>query len=207
MKYHHILRKYFREKSVVVAMCLSVVLLFFTSFLLDSFQAQKQYQRQMIYGFHNGAAFDISEREENKIQNHLSIKVSGEMIVYGTIIGDDSSEIGNIGTVDQNFWNLEQFQLIDGTFPTKENEVVMEYAMLDLLHLPYEIGENIDLKIQVTDGTLIEKSYVYQESFKHIQRIGCAMIILCFLLLQNNVIVNQCNDIFSFPLHIRMRMK
>ena len=160
MKYHHILRKCFREKSVVVAMCLSVVLLFFTSFLLDSFQAQKQYQRQMIYGFHNGAAFDISEREENKIQNHLSIKVSGEMIVYGTIIGDDSSEIGNIGTVDQNFWNLEQFQLIDGTFPTKENEVVMEYAMLDLLHLPYEIGENIDLKIQVTDGTLIEKSYV-----------------------------------------------
>ena len=160
MKYHHILRKCFREKSVVVAMCLSVVLLFFTSFLLDSFQAQKQYQRQMIYGFHNGAAFDISEREESKIQNHLSIKKSGEMIVYGTIIGDDSSEIGNIGTVDQNFWNLEQFQLIDGTYPAKENEVVMEYAMLDLLHLPYEIGENIDLKIQVTDGTLIEKSYV-----------------------------------------------
>ena len=132
MKYHHILRKCFREKSITATMCLSVVLLFFTSFLLDSFQAQKQYQRQMIYGFHNGAAFDISEHEESKIQNHLSIKESGEMIVYGTIVGDDSSEIGNIGTVDQNFWDLEQFQLIEGTYPEKENEVVVEYAMLDL---------------------------------------------------------------------------
>ena len=73
MKYHHILRKCFREKSITATMCLSVVLLFFTSFLLDSFQAQKQYQRQMIYGFHNGAAFDISEHEENKITQKLNM--------------------------------------------------------------------------------------------------------------------------------------
>ncbi len=133
---------------------------FFSSFSLDSLNAQTAYNRKKIYGFHNGVAFNITENAEEQLKNHLSIKEHGEMLTYGEIINGNDEVIGTIGTVDEDFKQLEQLEFLEGTYPSSSNEIAIESSMLDLLSIPYELGSEITLKIQNVDETTIEQTYI-----------------------------------------------
>lgn len=123
---HRILKKCFQNKKVFIGICISIFLLFFSSFSLDSLNAQTTYQRKKIYGFHNGVAFDITEHSEEQLKNHLSIQQYGEMIIYGEIINGNNTVVGTIGTVDESFQELEQLDFLEGTYPSSTNEIVIE---------------------------------------------------------------------------------
>ncbi len=155
-----ILKKCFQNRKVFIGICISVFLLFLSSFCLDSLSAQTTYNRKKIYGFHNGVAFDITENAEEQLENHLSIKEYGEMITYGEIINENDEMIGTIGTIDKAFEQLEQLEFLEGTYPSSSNEIAIESSMLDLLSIPYEVGSEITLKIQNVDGTIIKQTYI-----------------------------------------------
>ncbi len=157
---HRILKKCFQNKKVFIGICISIFLLFFSSFSLDSLNAQTTYQRKKIYGFHNGVAFDITEHSEEQLKNHLSIQQYGEMIIYGEIINGNNTVVGTIGTVDESFQELEQLDFLEGTYPSSTNEIVMESSMLDLLSIPYEVGQKIELSIQTSDGIIQKQTYI-----------------------------------------------
>ena len=160
MKNNKTLRKCFSNKKYGIGVCLSVALLFFTSFILESLSAQNEYERQKTYGFHNGVAYDVTNHSIESLKNHLSVKQSGEMDIYGELLDDDSLDCGSIGTVDEGFKELEQLEFLDGSYPDNSNEIAMESVLLDLLHIPYEIGEEVTLSIQAEDGSITQKTYV-----------------------------------------------
>ena len=160
MNANPILKKCFFKKSFCFFLCASISLLFFASFILESLDAQKEYNRKMTYGFHNGVAMDITEHTENVLKTHLSISDYGEMIVYGQVLSNEQEVYGYIGSVDSHFKEMENLSFLEGTYPTKENEIAIEYALLDLLHLPYTLGETITLTIQYNEETIETKEYV-----------------------------------------------
>lgn len=139
---------------------LSTILIFLSCFLCDSFQATQEYIRKRIYGIHNDAAFDIYEHAEDLLKNHLSVQQVGEMLVYGSIIDSDEEEIGFFGTMDDSFRQMEQLSFAMGGYPQKENEIAVEYAVLQILDVPYEIGKPLTLKLKAEDGNVKEKTYV-----------------------------------------------
>ena len=153
-------KKCFQDKKVFIGICISIFLLFFSSFSLDSLNAQTAYQRKKIYGFHNGVAFDITEHSEEQLKNHLSILQCGEMVIYGEIINGNNTVVGAIGTVDESFKELEQLDFLEGTYPSRSNEIAMESSMLDLLSISYEVGNEIELSIQTNDGMIQKQTYI-----------------------------------------------
>lgn len=156
---HILLHKCFREKYMRLAVSLVVCLLFAVTFLSQSYQATREFQRKSIYGYHNGCAFHISNASEQAFMSHRALNNYGEMLIFGSVLSGDGFSVGYIGTVDENFRSLEQLSFLEGTYPQQENEIAVEYAMLDLLHIPYEMGEEIKLQIQVDEETVCERTY------------------------------------------------
>lgn len=161
MKTGRILKKCFREKGLGIVIVLCTLTLFFSCFFTDSMQENKRYIRRTIYGFHNGAAFDITQTAENRFIDHLSIQSYGEMNISGTILSDDgTAAFGYIGSVDDNFKQMEQLRFREGSYPQNEHEIAIEFALMDLLHIPYQIGSPVTLHILHEDGTSETKEYV-----------------------------------------------
>lgn len=82
------------------------------------------------------------------------------MLVYGSIIDSDEEEIGFFGTMDDSFRQMEQLSFAMGGYPQKENEIAVEYAVLQILDVPYETGKPLTLKLKAEDGNVKEKTYV-----------------------------------------------
>ncbi|MGM9942442.1 MAG: hypothetical protein ACI32N_10725 [Bulleidia sp.] len=139
---------------------LSILLIFLSCFLCDSFHATQEYTRKRIYGMHNGAVFNISQHGEELLKNHLSVQETGEMLVYGSILNENEEEIGYFGTMDDSFRQLEQLSFVEGGYPQKEDEIAVEYAVLQILDVPYDVGKPLTLKLKDADGTIEEKTYV-----------------------------------------------
>lgn len=155
-----LLSKCFREKNIQIAISFSVCLLFAIVFASQSYQATRQYQRKSIYGHHNGSAFDISISSAQALAEHRAVTKSGEMLISGTILGGDDLPVTAVGAVDAGFRDLEQLAFLEGTYPQQANEIAVEHAVLDLLHIPYQLGKEINLTIQADDGTVSQRRYV-----------------------------------------------
>lgn len=155
-----LLSKCFREKNIQIATIFSVCLLFAVAFFSQSYQATRQFQRRSIYGYHNGSAYDISIASAEALANHRAVRESGEMLISGMILSDDGLPVTAVGTVDAGFRDLERLAFLEGTYPRQADEIAMEHAALDLLHIPYRLGEEIDLAIQADDGAVSQRKYV-----------------------------------------------
>lgn len=155
-----IVRKSLSEKNMRVGVILSTILIFLSCFLCDSYMATQEYTRKRIYGTHNGAAFNISQRAEALVKNHLSVQQTGEMLVYGSILDQDGDEIGFYGTMDDSFCQMEQLSFVEGRYPEKENEIALEYAVVQILDKSYEVGKPLTLKLKDEEGNIEEKTYV-----------------------------------------------
>lgn len=151
--------KCFREKHMQPALCLVIFLLFFVSFLTQSFQTTRDIQRKELYGYHNGGAFFISDEAASALQAHQAIRSFGKMVVYGSVLQEDCTPAGFIGTVDADFRNMEHLQLLDGNFPENPYEIAVEAATLDLLGISYQSGQEIVIPVQLENGVICEKTY------------------------------------------------
>ena len=62
--------------------------------------------------------------------------------------------------MDDSFRQMEQLSFAMGGYPQQENEIAVEYAVLQILDVPYEIGKPLTLKLKAEDGNVKEKTYV-----------------------------------------------
>lgn len=149
----------FHEKKESVALLLAILLLFSVAMYTVSYKVTLEEQRVASYGIHNGCIFDISAEAIPKIEHHQSVLQSGSMTLYGNIIHPSGMEIGAVGCVDQNFIDFENISFLEGDYPSKENEIAMEYYLLDRLNIPYELGSEVILDIAQEDGSVLSKTY------------------------------------------------
>lgn len=157
-----LLNRCFRVRYFRLAVCLSVILIYGAVFFSHGYEATSLLQRKMTYGFHNGCVYQATDALITRLREHLAVEKWGVMEIYGELLDNVGTSVGYLGQVDQAFQEMEQLEFLEGTYPTKSSEVAMETALLDLLHIPYELGKEVTLSIQVNSGEntqVITKTY------------------------------------------------
>ena len=154
-----IYKKCFHEKYISPALFLTMFLLFSTFFIQESYLYTQQRQLQETYGYHNGAAFDLSEASAAELAGHATVEQAGHMYLYGNILTAQTGSAGMLGSVDKEFLDLENLAFLEGHYPTNANEIAMESLTLDMLQLPYEIDVPVQITFQAINGETITREY------------------------------------------------
>lgn len=158
--YRTIVGKWFFPRHIPRAICGMILLLFSVAFLSESMTATKAFQRKMTYGWHNGYIYQVTAQGIELITNHQAIEALGMMTICANVLNEEYVAVSAIGTVDEGFQKLERLTILEGRWPEQEHEVIMETALLDTLHIPYELGQVVTLNFQMRDcGEILAKDY------------------------------------------------
>lgn len=136
--------------GIILAMVFSSSVLFLTSAIFDSTKELKNERlgkQEIIW----------SCATEENVQGAKEQNIIGEY-GYGHIIGSISStdenyyDMASIGWLDDKAMELANPLLIEGTMPTKENEIAIESLMLSKMGISARIGDTITLNFNVQNG-------------------------------------------------------
>lgn len=136
--------------GIILAMVFSSSVLFLTSAILDSTKELKNERlgkQEIIW----------SCTTEENVQGAKDQNIIGEY-GYGHIIGSISStdenyyDMASVGWLDDKAVELANPLLIEGTMPTKENEIAIESLMLSKMGISARIGDTITLNFNVQNG-------------------------------------------------------
>ena len=136
--------------GIILAMVFSSSVLFLTSAILDSTKELKNERlgkQEIIW----------SCTTEEMVQEAKDQNIIGEY-GYGHIIGSISStdenyyDMASVGWLDDKAMELANPLLIEGTMPTKENEIAIESLMLSKMGISARVGDTITLNFNVQNG-------------------------------------------------------
>lgn len=136
--------------GIILAMVFSSSVLFLTSAILDSTKELKNERlgkQEIIW----------SCTTEENVQGAKDQNIIGEY-GYGHIIGSISStdenyyDMASVGWLDDKAVELANPLLIEGTMPTKENEIAIESLMLSKMGISARVGDTITLNFNVQNG-------------------------------------------------------
>lgn len=139
----------------IILFLLSLTLFLCFNYQIESYQNQKQHYSK-LYGKWSYAIYDVNDDSVKSIQNNALIEKIGFMKIYGEGYSNHQS-IGIVGSSDSSFFDLAQLSLKKGHYPAKENEIMVETFVLDLLNLDYEINQEISLSIENNETTYNNK--------------------------------------------------
>ena len=101
-----------------------------TSGIIDAFRES----RKEVYGEWERMMVETDYKDRSVARDNPFLEKTGEINIYGVLEGDYLENTQwNIGTMDEDAWNLGRLELKEGKFPENENEIAMEYSMLVLL--------------------------------------------------------------------------
>ena len=108
--------------------------------------------QKKAYGYHQISIIleDLSGR--SILDRHGMVKSSGVLRTDAQII-ENEQVIGYIGQADSALIELESWELFLGAWPGNADEIVCEKCVLDKLHLPYEIGQKVEITWQQGERT------------------------------------------------------
>lgn len=136
--------------GIILAMVFSSSVLFLTSAIFDSTKELKNERlgkQEIIW----------SCTTEEMVQGAKDQNIIGEY-GYGHIIGSISStdenyyDMASVGWLDDKAMELANPLLIEGTMPTKENEIAIESLMLSKMGISARVGDTITLNFNVQNG-------------------------------------------------------
>lgn len=129
--------------TFVLSVILSIIISVFTA--SESIKAGIKEQGYQDYGEHTLTLLDINTKQDFTLNNIKTEKV-GEYQIVGTV-KMEKGHIATVGKMDEQAIKMGRIELVDGTFPTKENEVSIEFSYLQSIDSNWEIGEQRELKI------------------------------------------------------------
>ena len=105
------------------------------------------------YGRHHAAFFGLTEKQLQMLRTDDRTDTLGVMYNHGTYRLKDHGQILTFGSFDKTAQELGSIDVIEGTYPQRENEVALESHLRDLPQgEPLQIGDI--LHIQVNDETV-----------------------------------------------------
>ena len=137
--------------GIILAMVFSSSVLFLASAILDTTKELKNERlgkQEIIW----------SCTTEEMVQEAKDKNIIGEY-GYGHIIGSISStdenyyDMASVGWLDDKAMELANPLLIEGTMPTKKNEIAIESLMLSKMGISARVGDTITLNFNVQNGT------------------------------------------------------
>ncbi|WP_250675686.1 FtsX-like permease family protein [Paraclostridium ghonii] len=150
-----------RNKFTIIAVALTT-LLFTVLFTINmSIIKSSEYSTTRMVGttFH-GALENLTTKEYEKIKKHKLIKEQAICIFVSMAENKEFAKRGvEIKYADESYINHAFSKSIKGRIPKKENEILLDTITLDMLGLPYEINQTINLTYKV-DGKEYKKDFV-----------------------------------------------
>ena len=134
---HGLLGRKKDTRLLLLAVILTFLFLTMSTTVLSSMDHSEKEQRALLYGDWQVAAQGLTGEEADRLQANVPAvrcQIRGADDRYGTIgvFTDDLAEMGN-------------FKLLDGRFPEKDDEVLLESSQLLALKDDVQVGDTISV--------------------------------------------------------------
>ena len=149
----------FKEKIIMFITCFVSILLMTWAVTL-SFSIDQSYNEHLkeIYGEWQNAIVNTDEEMISRIENRAFLANIGKQKIQGKI-SVNGNEIGNIGSVDDNFIDIANIKVSEGRLPAEPNEIAVEEVVLDALNLDKCINQKIVFDVYCDQET-VEREYI-----------------------------------------------
>lgn len=137
--------------GIILAMVFSSSILF----LISSFNSSIKLMNDEAYGKQNIIWLDANEKEINDAKERKIIGTTGysHTIAYGFTDEEERFNGTAIGWLDDTAMELAYPVLMDGEFPTNENEIAIESLALAKMGIDAGVGDTITLKVSAQNGS------------------------------------------------------
>lgn len=143
-----------RKKSYVPLLVVSILsFALITGMVLfqSSMQEMELKQRQSVFGSWKAAVKVNSEDVVKNFSTHPMIE-NISVCINRADFEMDGECCGKIGSVNKNVLKKDTLKLMDGQFPQRENEVVVEMSVLTKMGYSFEVGQELPLKLRYKDA-------------------------------------------------------
>jgi len=151
-----------RKKDTLLLMLVIAMSFFFTALaitLQGSFQKTRDAQRRQLYGVWHAAYLAADDDVLRLLEQEDAISAIGKSYIFNT-----GTDMGVVGTYNQQLLEMGRFNLIEGSFPQKPGEIALESSKLAMLGLAEPIGEEISVVYQfVLKKASNEEMIAYRE--------------------------------------------
>ncbi|MGL5316692.1 MAG: ABC transporter permease [Peptostreptococcaceae bacterium] len=155
--------KHNKSKSILIILTIFLATTLLASVAMVGLDWNEVNRRNVIqhYGSYHGIYGRVDETTYEKIKSHREIASTGVINGVGAIEGfEDETKIG-LAYVDENAFNLNSFELIDGKLPTKKNEIVIDDLALKKLGYEQKLNQKINISYEdYTNGEVITDDFI-----------------------------------------------
>ena len=129
---------------IIITILLSTALLSAVGMTLNNWNEYNKERVEKYYGTQHGAYGKIDEEKLKEIRAHADIEEVGVVNGVGVKTYEDETKIG-LAYMDDNSIKFNSKDLIDGKFPTKKDEIVLDDLALEKLGYEKKLGQKIKL--------------------------------------------------------------
>lgn len=128
---------------------LTLVFFLITVAILILQTVEKTKEMEQLHTFGSWKLAEYGTKEDPSVASFLDIayEKEGQEIVVGAVLNAEQTTVCGIGTMDQELREMGNIQLLDGKWPTKEDEVAIEASVLGKLNYSYDLGQIITLSV------------------------------------------------------------
>ncbi len=148
-----------KTRLQILSVALSVALVAGIFSMLDVFLEFEKQQIKLDKGNYHIAIKNATDQEISIIKNRIEVKNSGMWKSLGD--GEINGLKCELGTIEKKFAENLNIQLIEGTYPTKENEIMLEKWATEKLYLDVNIGDIV----LISNNTHENKEYIVSGIF------------------------------------------
>lgn len=141
-----------KTRLVVTSVAIAVALVTGIFSMLDFFQQFEKIQQIHEYGNYHLTLADPTDEERRMIASRIDVKNSGRWIPLKN--GKLGEKTCKLAAIDENFAPNAQMKIIEGSFPSGENEIILEAWAVESLHL--KVGD----AISITFAANTEKEFI-----------------------------------------------
>lgn len=140
-----------RNRTAIFAISLTTMLfaIIFT-LAMGAVKSTEYNSMRMSGGMAHGSFKYLSEEQFEAIKDHPLIKTLGKNYFVGVVKNQALiKRITEMDCMDSEIARMGFIELEKGHWPEKANELVMDTISLDLLGLPYELGQTVTLEVMI----------------------------------------------------------
>ena len=123
---------------------LSFLFIVTATILYSSSEKTKNIQRTNTFGSWHGSYLNADEEVGESILKIKEVEELGKSRIIGK-----SKTLGSLGTFNQELLDMGHFQLHEGRFPEKDNEIALELNQLSYLSQDIKVGDTIPVEVVI----------------------------------------------------------
>ena len=130
---------------------LSFVFITLATIFISSIKHTENYQKEQLYATWQTSILGATQGEIDYVKSHFNDDEYAVSELLGTYDG-----VGTVGTIDDNLIGMGSFKLLEGSFPTSRNDILIESNQLGALGASVDVGDTITVEVKYQVGSISE---------------------------------------------------